>query len=137
MSKTELKLEGLTLAAKSRILKRLARSRQYHPDQRKAFEHQRVHAVRSEARSLHLALGFLRGRGMDEMEQPLRAKNCGHISTVGMTRTAPNWVRVEELVNQYGQRYFSDVRELSQRFAEFKAGQEEITVFEFVENVDT
>lgn len=130
MSKTELKLEGLTLAAKSRILKRLARSRQYHPDQRKTFENQRVHAVRSEARSVHLALGFLRGRTMDEMELPLRAKDCGHISTIGMTRTAPNWARVEELVNQYGQQYFGDVRDLSQKFSEFRAGQGEITVFE-------
>lgn len=132
MSKTYLKLEGLTVAEENRILKRWARSRQFNDAQRKEFAHRRSTAVRSEARSIHLALGFLRGRTMDEMELPLRAKDCGHISSHNMTRTAPNWLRVEELIAQYGSKYFDDARDLAQRFEEFKAGQTEITIFEEV-----
>lgn len=128
MSKIELKIESLSSAEKARILKRYEKSKRFSKEQRTALWQKRVHEVRKESRAIHLALGFLRGRSMNEMELPLRAKECGHISTKNMTRHAPDWERVEELVIEHGEEYFASYSELLQRFAEFKDGQEEYFV---------
>lgn len=124
-NKTELLVENLSLAARSRLYKRLARSKRYHPEQRKGFEHKRVHAIRSELRSQHIAYSFLRGRTIEEIELPLRAKTSGHVYSKNMTRTAPNWERIEELVAEYGIRYFDNEQALRQRLAEFRDGHKE------------
>lgn len=118
--KTYLQIKGLSLAAEARIIKRLEQSKRRNPKLRASLHLHRVNEVRSEARSTHLALGFLRGRTMAEMEKPLRPENQGHVATKNMTRTAPNWKRIEQLVNKYGVQYFETAQELAQKFAEFK-----------------
>lgn len=118
--KTYLKIKGLSLAAEARIIKRLEKARNTNPNLRKSLHLHRTQEVRSEARSTHLALGFLRGNTMQQMERPLRPENQGHVATKNMTRSAPNWKRIEQLVNKYGGQYFDSPQDLAQRFAEFK-----------------
>lgn len=118
--KTYLKIKGLTLAAEARIIKKLEQNRRSNPDLRKSLHLHRTIEVRSEARSTHIALGFLRGTSMQQMERPLRPVGEGHVATKNMTRTAPNWKRIEQLVNKYGQQYFDNPQALAQAFAEFK-----------------
>lgn len=117
--KTYLKIKGLSLAAEARILKRLERSRRTHPKLRESIHLHRVHEVRSEARSSHLALGFLRGRAYSTMEQPLINFKLQERQP-NTTKTVPNWKRVEQLVRKYGLKYFDSEQTLMQRFAEWK-----------------
>ena len=117
--KTYLKIKGLSLAAEARILKRLERSRRTHPKLRESIHLHRVHEVRSEARSTHLALGFLRGRAYGKMELPLVDFNLQE-RQVNTTKTVPNWKRVEQLVRKYGQKYFADERAMMQAFSDWK-----------------
>lgn len=120
--KTYLKIKGLTLAQEARIIKRLEKARGQNKSLAKSLHSHRTLAVRSEARSTHLALGFLRGRTMQQMERPLRPQNEGHVATSGMTRTAPDWKRIEQLVLKYGVQYFDSAQKLAQSFTEFKDG---------------
>lgn len=120
--KTYLRIKGLTLAAEARIIKKLEKARGQNKSLAKALHLHRTVEVRSEARSTHLALGFLKGRTMQQMERPLRALNEGHVATVGMTRTAPDWKRIEQLVNKYGGQYYETPQRLAQSFTEFKDG---------------
>lgn len=116
--KYELKIAEYTIAQQARLLKKLERSKT--KDQKKGYHSVRVGVLRQEARAHHLALGFLRGRTMDQMELPLRKLDRGHISSKGLTRTPPNWVRVEELVTKHGKNYFDSEQALLQSFTEFK-----------------
>lgn len=116
--KYELKLSGLTLAQQSRILKKLEKNK--NPNISKGIHYTRVHVLRKEARSTHIALGFLRGRSLSEMEKPYRPADKGHITSKNMTRTIPNWTRIEELVVKHGAAYFENDQQLQQEFAEFK-----------------
>lgn len=118
--KTYLRIKGLTLAAEARIIKRLEKNRSANKNLRNSLYEHRVKVVRSEARSNHLALGFLRGNTMQQMERPLRPANQGHVATKNMTRTAPDWKRIEQIVTKYGQNYFENPQDLAQKFAEFK-----------------
>lgn len=118
--KTYLKIKGLSLAAEARIIKRLEKARGQNKDLAAKLHLHRTIEVRSEARSTHIALGFLRGTEMSQMERPLRPADHGHIATKNMTRSAPNWKRIEQLVNKYGVSYFETPQELAQKFAEFK-----------------
>jgi hypothetical protein len=121
--KYELKIAEYTIAQQARLLKKLARSKasliksKHHTN---GYQSAGVSVLRKEARAHHLALGFLRGRTMDNMELPLRALNKGHISSNGLTRTAPDWERVEELVLKHGKKYFDNEQDIRQSFTEFK-----------------
>jgi hypothetical protein len=128
MSKTTLKIKGLTLAAEARIIKKIEKNRRRNPEQRKSLYLHRTNEVRSEARSTHLAFGFLRGRTMQQMERPLRPLDQGHVRTKNMTRTAPDWKRIETLVSVHGGEYFDNPQALAQRFAEFKDGGAPVNV---------
>jgi hypothetical protein len=121
--KTYLKIKGLSLAGEARIIKRLEKSRQTHPKLAASLHMHRTHEVRSEARSTHLALGFLRGVPYKAMELPLRPLNEGHKRSLNMTRTAPDWKRVEQLVNKYGQQYFEGAQDLTGKFTEWKSAK--------------
>lgn len=114
--KYELKIAEYTIAQQTRLLKKLAKSKS--SNQQKGFQSVN-NALRGEARAYHIALGFLRGRTMDQMELPLRALNQGHITSNGLTRTAPNWDRVEELVTKHGKKYFDSEQALKQSLTEF------------------
>lgn len=126
--KYQIKLAEYTIAQQSRLLKKLEKSKTKPKDIGKGFHYVRVHLLRSEARAHHIALGFLRGRTMDEMELPIRPQNKGHISTKNMTRHAPNWVRIEELILKHGRSYFDNEQALQQSFAEFKGSWTEGSV---------
>lgn len=129
--KTYLRIKGLTLAAETRIIKKLEKARGQNKELAKSLHLHRTLEVRSEARSTHLALGFLKGRTMQEMERPLRPLSEGHIATIGMTRNAPNWKRIEQLVLKYGTHYFDTAQALAQNFTEFKDGgaESDSTIF--------
>lgn len=86
----------------------------------KGFNSLAENILKKEARAHHIALGFLRGRTMDELERPLRPIDKGHISSNGLTKTPPNWARIEELAIKYGQFYFDNPQALLQSFAEFR-----------------
>jgi len=118
--KYALKIAEYTIAQQARLLKKLEKSKNTPKDFRKGFHSARVNVLRKEARAHHLALGFLRGRTMDEMELPLRALNKGHVTSHNLTKTAPDWDRVESLVVKHGKRYFDSEQALLQAFAEFR-----------------
>lgn len=91
--KTILKNRNLTHAQHVRQARRLAASyRKGHPARRNLMEEARNDARRKEARCVHLAYSFLRGRSYNEVEND--------------SRTAPDWDRVEELVVKYGEHYY-------------------------------
>lgn len=115
--KYELKIAEYTIAQQARLLKRLAKSKS--KDHNKGYSSVGS-ALRKESRAHHLALGFLRGRTMNQMELPLRAPNRGHIASKGLTRTVPDWERIEELVVKHGKKYFDSEQALRQSFAEFQ-----------------
>lgn len=119
--KTHLRYAALSLASDQRILKRLLKgNRLPHPDLQKEFyEGKRHNAI--EARSINVAMGFLRGRELSQIEMPYRPKNQGHIATKGMSRTQPDWGLVENLVEEHGPQYFENANVMRQKFAEFKA----------------
>lgn len=116
--KYALKIAEYTIAQQTRLLKKLERSKA--KGHQAGIQSARVSVLRKEARAHHLTLGFLRGRTMDEMELPLRALNRGHITSTGLTRTAPNWDRIEELVLKHGKKYYDNEQALRQAFTEFK-----------------
>lgn len=118
--KNVLKFAKYTVAQQSRLLKKLEKSKTLPKDVGRGVHYARVHVLRKEARALHLAHGFLRGRTMDEMELPLRPQNRGHISSHNMTRHAPDWKRIEEIVLLTGSYYFENDQDLQQAFEEFK-----------------
>lgn len=115
--KYQLKLARFSLAQQSRLLKKLEKSKSV--KNRGLIHSARTVALRSEARSQNIAYGFLRGCTMNQMELPLRPLDKGHISSRGLTRTAPNWDRVLEIVREYGSTYFEQDHDLRQKFAEF------------------
>lgn len=115
--KYELKIAEYTIAQQKRLLKRLAQSKS--KVQKNGYQSVGS-ALRKEARAHHLALGFLRGRTMNQMECPLREPTRGYITSKGLTRTVPDWARVEELVIKHGIRYFDSEQALRQSFAEFR-----------------
>lgn len=118
--KYALKIAEYTIAQQARLLKKLEKSKNTPKDFRKGFHSARINVLRKEARAHHLALGFLRGRTMDEMELPLRSVNQGHISSYMLTKTPPNWERIEELALKHGKNYFDSEQALKQAFAEFR-----------------
>ncbi len=121
---TNLKLESFSLAAQARILKKLGRSvKKDHAGAVFATAHIQRNAekLRKEARAVHIARGFLRGRELIEMELPYRAHNEGHISRPGHTRTLPDFRRIEVLIKSANRKYETE-QELLQRWAEFIDG---------------
>jgi len=129
--KTQLKYLGLTLAAHIRIAKRLARPSKtparFIPD----LQRDQI-ALKNEARATNIAIGFLRGQALGDIEAlPYRPKNEGHIGVPkGEAKpwgsySHPNWDRVEDLVMAHGRDYiaagllFGSEQELQQKFAEF------------------
>lgn len=86
---------------------RLAREKQKNPQYAESnffgLRHHRVNDVRREARSAHLAYGFLKGNSYLEMEN--------------FSYTEPDWERIERLVEKYGE---GDARAIKQQFAEWK-----------------
>lgn len=71
------------------------------------LRHHRIHDVRGESRSSHVAYGFLRGLPYCKIE--------------ANTKTAPDWARVEALIKKYGE---DDPRDRMQRFSEWKESAE-------------
>lgn len=124
--KTFLKVKYLTLTQEARIIKRLEKKRKVGPMRTSLHQH-RTEDVRSEARSTHLARGFIKGTSYAEMELPLRPANQGHIATKNMTRSAPNWARIEQLIKKYGVSYFDSPEAMVQRFAQWRAEAEGIS----------
>lgn len=119
--KTHLRFYALTSAAVARIEKRLLRNNNLpHPALQIEFQKQRE-ANRSEARAVHVARAFLAGHDLSKVELPYRPKNQGHITSKGLSRSQPNWQRVEELVEEHGAYLFETPQALQQKFAEFKA----------------
>lgn len=118
--KYELKIAEYTIAQQNRLLKKLARSLTLPKGQKAGYQSVRTGVLRKEARAHHLALGFLRGRTMDEMELPLREPTKGHVSSWCLTKTPPDWDRVEELVLAHGTKYYKNEQALRQAFTEFK-----------------
>jgi hypothetical protein len=112
--KVYLKVKVTSLAEEARIIRRIARKvraahdRKRHPGDVPpqawfGLNAHRTFDVRREARSSHLAYGFLRGVPYRAMEEK--------------AHEAPNWKRVEQLVTKYGE---GDPRERMQRFSEWK-----------------
>ena len=93
--KTILKEQNLTHAQHVRRMRALSRSYQKgHPARRNLMEEARDHARKKEARSVHVAYSFLRGRTYSEVEND--------------SRTAPDWDRIQELVEKFGSHYYVD-----------------------------
>lgn len=90
-----------------------------HPSLRAEFEEAR-RDLSLDARAANIALGFLKGRQLFQVEQPYRAHNQGHVTSRGKTKTHPKWDRVEALVMEYGLPYFDSQQEMMQRWAEFR-----------------
>jgi len=63
--------------------------------QRSTLEQEYRTIIKSDARCMNLAYGFLRGRTYTEIERD--------------AKTAPDWERVFEFVNRYGARYYKHV----------------------------
>ena len=115
-----LKVKYASLAEEAKIIRRLERkalkrarrvkawSEQYPlTNDAKVFQSLRCHrkeVVRPEARSTHLAYGFLRGRDYKQIES-----KCYN---------QPDWPRIEKLIEKYGE---GDKRDLMQRFSEWKS----------------
>lgn len=116
--KTYLRLDIAGDNARARFLKRLARSRRTNINMRSDAQ-ALLNQQRSELRSEHLALGFLRGRPYDVMEKPLRAANEGHLTSKNLTRTFPDFERVQQIVEDFGELYFENKQALAQQFAEW------------------
>lgn len=91
----------MSLAAESQIIRR--EEQKYCGEIRCGLHEHRVHDVRRESRSAHLAYGFLRNTPYTAMERK--------------PRTKPDWKRIEKLVQKYGD--FIDMRDVKQRLEEF------------------
>lgn len=114
-----LKTKVLSLAAEARIIRNLERSKAratkaarennklesavYHESVRFGLWDHRCNVVRREARSSHIAYGFLLGRSYQQIE------NLSYVQ--------PDWARVEQLITKY---YEGDPRTIQQRYAEWK-----------------
>lgn len=81
-----LKVKLKSLAAEARIIRK--EELRAHGDLRTALHLHRVREVRAEARSTHLAYGFLRGRT--------------HAMVEPNPTTIPNWDKVRVMVKKYG-----------------------------------
>lgn len=118
--KTKLAVKFLSLAAEARIIKKLEQNRRRNKNLRNDLYLHRTREVRSEARSTHLARGFLKGHNYGEMEMPLRPRDEGHVATKGMTRTYPDFDRIQQLIEKFGIDYFDSKQQLTQQFAEWR-----------------
>lgn len=126
MRNLDLRIYNLTTTQEIRLLKRLEKSRRLTDDQKKVVNFKRNEA-RKDSRHIHLALGFLRGLPYSAMEQPLRPKDQGHIATVGMTRSVPDWDWVEDYATE---NWEGSEQDFQQRFAEFLDGAQETEITE-------
>ena len=105
----ELKIKAKTLAAEAiiiRLEKRKAKARRKTKLVEKLTEHSRT-IVRKEARSTHLARGFLSGTEYTQIERKTKFHKPG-----------PDWNSVERMIRSYGD---GDVRDRMQCFSEWKA----------------
>ena len=104
----QLRVKVKSLAAESRIIrveelrlkKRAAKARSaatprgVGDDIRADLREHRVHVVRKHARNAHLALGFIRGRTIKEMENKVRRRGVGY--------NEPDWEEDKRLCKKYG-----------------------------------
>ena len=107
--KTHLKIKSKSLAAEARIIRREEQRWPGDSAVRRSIHEHRVHVVRSEARSTHLAYCYLRCRKYRQVEPKCRENN------------RPNWDRVAVLVAKYGG---MDKRDASQKLAEWSSAEE-------------
>ncbi len=119
MNKTYLRLDIYGDAARARFLKRLCRSKRTNPAQRSDAQ-SALHFQRVETRCELLALGFLRHKPHDQLERPLRPVSQGCVSTKNMSRTHPDWDRIEEIIQYYGGLYFDGDQDMAQKFTEWR-----------------
>lgn len=119
--KTHLRLSIAVLAAGVSTINARLRSGKIHPALAEEFRGIARDGSR-EVRDHLIALGFLRGKTMDMIECPHRPYNQGHVSSKGMTRTAPNWDNIESLILSEGKGYFESEQQMLQKFAEFRDG---------------
>lgn len=99
-----------TLAQEARIIKRLEKSRRYIKGVRGIRDElhaHRIHVVRPEARATHLALGFIRGRTLDQMENK--------------RKTEPDWKKVRSMLAKFGPTGYELSPDLIYRQIEAKA----------------
>lgn len=104
--KAYLKVKIKSLAAEAKIIRREEKRYPGGHAVRIGLYLHRIHEVRDESRSAHLAYGFLKGRTYSQIEQG--------------ARKTPDWSRIERLIHKYGE---GDMREINQRFAEWKSEQ--------------
>lgn len=118
MSRTELKVKRLSLAAESKIIRRLEKAKarsanrarkaakdglaQLSEAERHSLYLHRINVVRKEARASHLADGFIRGVPYAVMEN--------------FAYSEPEWDRVERIATKFTT---EDERVVKQRFAEW------------------
>lgn len=95
-----LRVKVKSLAAEASIIR--GEEKRHSGDLRQSLHNHRVVDVRSEQRSSYLALAFLRGRPVTQLE--------------ASARTRPDWKRVRRLVEKYGE---GPVQERLQRLAEW------------------
>jgi len=86
-----LKIKCLSLAAESRIIRRIER-RTRGPLREEIHLH-RTREVRMESRLSGLALGLIRGRTLEEMERHVLPQNA---------LKEPQWARIRAMVKKYG-----------------------------------
>ena len=85
--RTYLKVKIKSLAEEAKII-RAETKKAKHTSIKDGLYRHRIDVVRVEARSTHLAYGFLRGRGYRQMES--------------VAHSAPDWKRVRKMVEKYG-----------------------------------
>lgn len=116
--KSHLKIKVQTLGAECRVAKsqerqwlrkaKKARAKQRDPKYAEAnwfsIRQHRLAVIRKEARDSHLALGFLRGRSYEEMEN--------------VAYHAPDWKNIEGIVKRFSAD--DDQRDIMQTFSQWK-----------------
>jgi hypothetical protein len=104
--KIYLKIKIMSLTAEARIIRAEEKKWPGEHDARLGLHRHRVHEVRPEARHALLAYGFLRGRDYRQLE--FKAAR------------APDWDRVQKLVEKFGAATKADLPIVAQRFAQWR-----------------
>ena len=104
--KIYLKMKIMSLAAEARIIRTEEKKWPGEHDARLGLHRHLIHEVRPEARHALLAYGFLRGRDYRHLE--FKAAR------------APDWDRVQKLVEKFGAATKADLPIVAQRFAQWR-----------------
>ena len=94
----ELKIKLKSLAEEQRII-RFEEKKCWAPDERDRLHNHRIHDVRPEIRSAHIAYGLLRGKKLDEIETRPKKKPYRE----------PDWQRIDSLTRKFGFRSLKSI----------------------------